>query len=97
MTGILVLILTGVLMYLYHKFFTVIYVNALAGILREIVVCFVLAVIILGTIYKLLGIELNSSGSEVVKPSAEQVEVYHTKAEVNVYGNDVYYAVSSGE
>lgn len=54
--GLLALILTAVLMYLYHKLFTVVYVNALAGILREIVVCFVLSVVILGMVSHALGI-----------------------------------------
>ena len=54
--GLLALILTAVLMYLYHKLFTVVYVNALAGILREIVVCFVLSVVILGMVSHVLGI-----------------------------------------
>lgn len=85
MAGILALVLTAVLMYLYHKFFTVVYVNALAGILREIVVCFVLAVIILGTIFKLLGIELDSKDSEAAKPPAGQVELYHAEAEISAW------------
>ena len=71
MAGILAIALTVVLMYLYHKLFTVVYVNALAGIIREIVVCFVLAVIILGTAFKLLGIELDSKDSEAANPSAQ--------------------------
>ena len=71
MAGILALVLTAVLMYLYHKLFTVVYVNALAGILREIVVCFVLSLLILGGIFKLFGIELDSKDSEEANPSAQ--------------------------
>ena len=71
MVGILVLILTGVLMYLYHKFFTVVYVNALSGIIREIVVCLILSALILSAVFKLFGIELDSKGTEAYNPSAQ--------------------------
>ena len=67
--GILALILTVVLWYLYHKCFTVVYTNALAGIIREIAVCFVLSVVIVGTICSVLGIDPKSNRTEADESS----------------------------
>ena len=58
--AVLALVLTAVLWYLYHKFFTVIYTNVLAGFIREVAVCFVLAVIIVGTLASALGFDFDS-------------------------------------
>lgn len=53
---VLVLILTAVLWYLYHRIFTVIYVSALNGIIRELVVCFILSAVIVTTLMQILGL-----------------------------------------
>lgn len=71
-TGLLVLILAAVLWYLYHKLFTVVYTNALAGILREVVICLVLSVVILTVVFNALGIEVNSKKKETNQPSAQE-------------------------
>ena len=75
MTGIFVLVLTGVLMYLYHKCFTVVYVDALAGIVREIAVCFVLSVVIVGIIGSVLGLDFDSKESKGDKSSSQELLV----------------------
>lgn len=71
MRAILVLVLTAVLLYLYHKVFTVVYVNALAGIIREIAVCFVLALVILSIVFNALGIETSSKDTKTDQPPTQ--------------------------
>lgn len=75
MRAILVLVLTAVLLYLYHKIFTVVYVNALAGIIREIAVCFVLALVICSIIFNALGITADSKDAKTNQPSSNQPPV----------------------
>lgn len=53
--AILVLVVTFILWRTYHKLFQVVYVNAAVGILREIVVCFVLACLIVSGVFSALG------------------------------------------
>lgn len=76
--AILTLALTGILYVLYHKLFTVIYTNVLAGFVREIAVCFVLAVIIVGTIASAFGFGTDSKESKDSKsPSQESSQWQH--------------------
>lgn len=67
--GALVFILAAVLWYLYHKLFTVVYVNALAGIIREIVICIALSIVILALICQAFGIDPASKKSGADQPS----------------------------
>ena len=69
--GILILALTAALWYLYHKLFNVVYVNALAGIAKEIAACFFLSVIILTVVSNALGIKAKPKDKTTDQPPSQ--------------------------
>ena len=49
---LLVLVITAALWFLYHKIFDVYYFDSVAGIAKELMVCFVLSFIVLAILYQ---------------------------------------------